>query len=217
MIDTRAVAQEVQDQLLAAMQKGQEQVRKGQEQVREAVTGAIRTGNELAKSVRPSIPALQLPSLRIPALASVTDPAKLRAGAHEFAEQVMARQRALAGKAFEAATPLVADGVARLTKVAEMLQAARRPGRADTGASEVKAVDTAAADTSAADSAAGTSAADTALSVTPSRASKASAPKADGSAKPDGTVNGATPKARAAKANGTAPRARAAKPASPKE
>ena len=70
MIDTRAVAQEVQDQLLGAMNKGQERVRKAQEQVRqaqeqvrksrheqvrksrEAVTGAIRTegaGNDASK------------------------------------------------------------------------------------------------------------------------------------------------------------------------
>ena len=33
MIDTRAVAQEVQEQLLAAVHKGREQFRKGQEQV----------------------------------------------------------------------------------------------------------------------------------------------------------------------------------------
>ena len=61
MIDTRAVAQEVQDQLLAAVHRGQAQMRKSQDQMRksrEAVTDIIRTGNQLAKAVRPSIPSL---------------------------------------------------------------------------------------------------------------------------------------------------------------
>ena len=61
MIDTRAVAQEVQDQLHAAVQRGQEQLRKSQDQVRqgrEAVTGVIRSSNQRVKAVRPNIPAL---------------------------------------------------------------------------------------------------------------------------------------------------------------
>ena len=54
MIDTRAVAQEVQDQLTAAMHKGQEQIRKG----RESVTVAVRTGGQIAQAVKPSLPKL---------------------------------------------------------------------------------------------------------------------------------------------------------------
>ena len=91
MIDTRAVVQEVQDQLLAAMQRGQDQMRKSQDQMRksqeqmrksrEAVADVIRTGNQLAKAVRPSIPKLPMPTVHVPSLSSFRDPAKLRASA----------------------------------------------------------------------------------------------------------------------------------------
>src|SRR5580698_1230780 len=148
MIDTRAVAQEVQDQLTAAMHKGQEQLRKGQEQVRkgrETVTGALRTGSHLAQAVKPNLPALPVPSLQ--SLSELASPEKLRASAHELAgqvlatqrkltdqafasqrkladhaqelaEQTVATQRRLSGKALEVATPLITDGFARLTQVA---------------------------------------------------------------------------------------------------
>ncbi len=184
MIDTRAVAQEVQDQLLAAMNKGQEQVRKAQEQMRqaqeqvrksqeqvrkgrEAVTGAIRTGNELAKAFRPNIPALP-PTVRVPSLSKLTDPAKLRASAQQFADQMIATQRKVAGevlasqrnlagqllatqrnladKAFEAASPFVLDGVARLTKVVATLQDGRKSGHAHSAAKVEAAPEIAAAE-----------------------------------------------------------------------
>src|SRR5215469_15201120 len=92
MIDTRALAQEVQDQLLAVVHRGQEQLRKSQDQVRkshEAVVGAIRTGNERAKTARPNIPALN----------TLADPAKLRASAQDLADQFLASQRHLADRA----------------------------------------------------------------------------------------------------------------------
>jgi hypothetical protein len=162
MIDTRAVAQEVQEQLTAAMNKGQERVRKVQEQVRqaqdqvrksqeqgrEAVTGAIRTGNELARAFRPNIPGLPVPPVRVPSLTKLPDPAKLRANAQELADQMIATQRRvaaevfatqrsfagqffttqrnLADKAFHAASPLVAEGVSRLTKVVATWQDGRK-------------------------------------------------------------------------------------------
>ena len=151
MIDTRAVAQEVQEQLTAAMNKGQERVRKVQEQVRqaqdqvrksqeqgrEAVTGAIRTGNELARAFRPNIPGLPVPPVRVPSLTKLPDPAKLRANAQELADQMIATQRSFAGqflttqrnladKAFHAASPLVAEGVSRLTKVVATWQDGRK-------------------------------------------------------------------------------------------
>ncbi len=114
MIDTRAVAQEVQEQLTAAMNKGQERVRKVQEQVRqaqdqvrksqeqgrEAVTGAIRTGNELARAFRPNIPGLPVPPVRVPSLTKLPDPAKLRANAQELADQMIATQRRVAAEVF---------------------------------------------------------------------------------------------------------------------
>src|SRR5215469_15831000 len=120
MIDTRAVAQEVQEQFAAAVQRGQEQMRKSREQLRksrEAVAEVIRTGNHLAKSIRPSIPTLPKPGVQVPPLSKLASPAKLRASAQELSEQFVARQRELAEKAFHAASPIVAEGVARLTQV----------------------------------------------------------------------------------------------------
>jgi hypothetical protein len=123
MIDSKAVMQEVQDQLLAIVHRGQEQVRKGQERVhksqeqvrkgREVVSGAVRTGTELAKAVRPSAPALKsLPSpadvrARAQELAghAVSAQRKARHAATPYAEQALATQRNLAGKARHAAIP----------------------------------------------------------------------------------------------------------------
>jgi hypothetical protein len=122
MPDTRNVAQELQEQLVAAMHRGQKQFRKGQEQFRkgrEAVNTAIRTGNELAKAVRPNVPALPSNRLHLPQLSTLPSPAKLRAHAQDFAGQVAATQRNLADKALHAAGPMVAEGVTRLNHVAK--------------------------------------------------------------------------------------------------
>jgi hypothetical protein len=110
MIDNKTV-QEVQKELIAAVQRGQEQVRKGQERVRkgqervrkgqeqvrksrEAVAGAV---SELAKSVLPSVPAGR--TVHIPT------PAEAREHAREFATHALTVQRELAGKAWHAAGP----------------------------------------------------------------------------------------------------------------
>ena len=61
MIDTRAVAQEVQEQLLAAVNKSQDQVRKAQEQVRKA-REQVRQAQGQAQ--RPSARALNASSVR---------------------------------------------------------------------------------------------------------------------------------------------------------
>jgi len=138
MIDTRAVAQEVQDQLTAALHKGHEQFRKGQEQIRksrESVTVAVRTGSQIADAIKPSLPKLPSVQLRIPSLTELASRDKLRENAHELrarqrklashaqdlASQAIATQWKLSGKAIEAASPFIADGVARLTKAAETL------------------------------------------------------------------------------------------------
>jgi hypothetical protein len=136
MVDTRTIAHEVQEQLQVAVQRGQkelrkrqEQFRKGQEQLRkgrESVNVAIRNGNELAKSVRPNIPALQGKGLHLPQIAPLTSPARLREHAQGLAGQVVATQRNLAEKALQAATPLVTDGVARLNKVVSLLEERER-------------------------------------------------------------------------------------------
>ena len=85
MIDTRAVAQEVQDQLNAAFQKGQEQIRKG----RESVTVAVRTGSHIAQAVKPSLPKLPSVQVKVPSLSDLGSPDKLRASAHELASQML--------------------------------------------------------------------------------------------------------------------------------
>jgi hypothetical protein len=152
MIDTRALAQEVQDQLLAAMHRGQDQFRKSQDQMRksqyhlrksrEAMAEAIRNGNQVAKAMRPSFPPLTTP----------VDRAKLRADALELADQVVATQRRLADRALEVtgplaeqliatqrqlagralhANPVVADRVAKLTHAVGTLPGMRRLGLAD--------------------------------------------------------------------------------------
>jgi hypothetical protein len=107
VIDSKSVVQEVQKELLAVMQRGQEQVRKGQDRVRksqeqarksrEAVVSVVRAGSELAKAVRPSAPSM--PPVRIPSRAAV------RAHAQELAGQAITAQRDLAAKAIHAAGP----------------------------------------------------------------------------------------------------------------
>jgi hypothetical protein len=128
MPDNRTVAHEVQEQLVAAVQRGHKQLLKRQEQLkkgREVVNDAIRSGNEFAKSVRPNIPALQTKGLHLPQLSTLPSPAKLRAHAQEFAGQVAATQRNLADKALQVAAPIVVDGVAKLNQVAKSLREER--------------------------------------------------------------------------------------------
>jgi hypothetical protein len=110
MIDSKTV-QEVQKELMAAVQRGQEQVRKGQERVRkgqaqvrkgqaqvrksrEAVTGVV---GELAKAGLAAIPAGR--TVHVPS------PAEAREQAREIASHAIAVQRELAGKAWHAASP----------------------------------------------------------------------------------------------------------------
>ena len=156
MIDTRAVAQEVQDQLTAAMHKGQEQIRKG----RESVTVAVRTGGHIAQAVKPSLPKLPAVPVKLPSLGEIASPDKLRANAHELAsqmlatqrkltDQALASQRRLAGhaqdladqalatqrklgdRALEVAGPFLSDGVTRLAHAAGTFVPSRRAGRGD--------------------------------------------------------------------------------------
>ena len=142
MIDTRAVAQEVQDQLTAAMHKGQEQIRKG----RESVTVAVRTGGQIAQAVKPSLPKLPAVPVKLPRLArsparissaptrelasqmlatqrKLTDQAlasqrRLAGHAQDLADQALATQRKLGDRALEVAGPFISDGVTRLAHAA---------------------------------------------------------------------------------------------------
>jgi hypothetical protein len=206
MPDTRTVAHDVQEQLVAAVHRGhkqlrkrQEQIRKSQEQLRkgrEAVNVAIRTGNELAKAVRPNIPARPGKGLQLPPFSTLPSPAKLRAQAQEFAGQVAATQRNLADKALHVAGPLVVDGVARLNQVAKSFLEEHDHGHATVAAEpeakpvadEVKPAADEAATPKAATAKTGTaktSAAktSTAKSGTKTSTAKTSTAKADGSAK----------------------------------
>ncbi len=228
------------------MRQAQEQVRQAQEQVRksrqeqvrksrEAVTGAIRTGNELAKAFRPNI---TVPGLRVPSLSHLTDPAKLRASAQELADQMIATQRRVAGevfasqrkvagevfatqrkaagqlfatqrsladKAFQAASPLVADSVTRLSKAVATLQDGRKTGHADSGA-HLAAVPAVEATEVAEAPAEHAVAADT----KPAAAEENAKVSKTRTSKAAGTKRGAA-------TAGTSSRARTAKPATPKK
>ena len=126
MIDSKTV-QEVQKELIAAVHRGHEQVRKGQERVRkgqaqvrknrEAIAGVV---SELAKSVRPAIPAGR--TVHIPT------PAEARAHAREIADHAINVQRELAGKAWQAAGPYAERILAAQRDLAER---ARRAGVAE--------------------------------------------------------------------------------------
>src|SRR5271165_3387656 len=120
MIDTRAIAQEVQDQLVAVVHRSQDQVRKSHNQVRksrEAVADAIRTGNERAKAVRSNMP------VRIPSLGTLSDPAKLRARSQELADQFLASQRHFADRAIASQRQLADRAVANQRQFADQVVA----------------------------------------------------------------------------------------------
>jgi hypothetical protein len=123
MIDTRAVAQELQQQMAAAVQRGHERLRQGQDQVRksqeqvrkgrEAVGVAVRTGNQIARAALPA-----LPDVHVPSVSGLTDPDKLRAHARGLAGQARATQRRLAENAQE----LAGQALANQRKFAESAQ-----------------------------------------------------------------------------------------------
>jgi hypothetical protein len=123
MIETRALAQEVQDQLLAAMHRGQDQFRKSQKQIRrsqyhlrksrEAMADAIRNGNQVAKAIRP--------------LTDPADRAKLRADALGLADQVVATQRRFADRALEVTGPLAEQLIAAQRQLASRALQATGP------------------------------------------------------------------------------------------
>ena len=75
MVDTRAVRQELQEQLISAARKGQEQARKARAQARhaeaqvrksqDAVSGVVKTLADTAEALRPQLSTVRtkLPSL----------------------------------------------------------------------------------------------------------------------------------------------------------
>jgi ribonuclease R len=133
MIDTRAVGQELQEQLVGAARKGQEQAKKAQEQARKAqeqvrkgqevVTGVVRTLATTAEALMPQLPTVKLPSpgstlSRLPGASRLPSADTLRSSAQEIGEQLLAAQRKLTGEVTHAASPLIAQGTAHLSRVA---------------------------------------------------------------------------------------------------
>jgi hypothetical protein len=229
-MDTRAVAKEVQEQVAAAVQKSHERFRKGQDQVRkgrETVGVAVRAGNQLARAVMPSLPPLPKPEVHLPSVSDLTNPDKLRTHAHdlagqaratqrkfaESASQMITTQRKLAGKAVEIATPLVTEGVSRLTQVAGSLSSSRRGEHAWlTRSTEVTA--TRAEPTSAAPTAADT--AEPEPEPEPEKPATAKASTAQASTSKPRTTGASTAKAGTAKPDSAKPstsKAKAARPA----
>jgi hypothetical protein len=139
MIDSKSVVQEVQKELLAALQRGQDHVRKSQEQVRrgrDAVAGAVRAGTELTKAARPSVPAR--PTVHIPGPAQLRAHAQELAGhAQELAGHAITAQRELAGKAWHVTSPYAERVITAQRGLAER---ARQAGLAEHAAAAQRTV-----------------------------------------------------------------------------
>jgi hypothetical protein len=115
MNETRAIGQEIQDQVLAAARKGQQRV-----------TSTVKSVTATAQLIRPQLPSLpsrpslSRPTLNVPGLptpaqlrerapqlsAMVPSTEQLRAGAHEFAEQFLSVQRKVIDQVRSASAPL---------------------------------------------------------------------------------------------------------------
>lgn len=234
MIDSKSVVQEVQKELLAALQRGQEQVRKGQDRVRksqeqarksrDAVVSVVRAGSELAKAARPGAPTLHIPSpatmrahaqeLAGQAIGAQRELAtKARQAASPYTEHVATAQRALAGRVSEVAkvaTPIVTEGVTRLAQLVSALQAGHTAaGSAEEIARETTPTSTATAAREAAEvsqPAAPEAQTPVKPKATTSRASAAKAGTTKTATTKTGTAKGSTTKASA--------RPRASKPRS---
>src|ERR1022692_1893966 len=109
MNDTRAVGQELQDQVLAAARKGQQRV-----------ASTVKNVTATAQLIRPQLPSLPRPTLNpsaLPTPAQIRERApqlvamlpsteQLRAGAHEFAGQLLSVQRKVVEQVRSVTTPL---------------------------------------------------------------------------------------------------------------
>lgn len=120
MIDTRAMGQELQDQVLAAARRGHQRV-----------TSTVKTVTATAQLIRPqlphvpSLPTLNLTALPLPAqlrekapalIAKLPNADQLKAGAHEFAGQVRYVQRQVVGQVRSVATPLAQQAAAAFSQ-----------------------------------------------------------------------------------------------------
>ena len=94
--------QELQDEILKTVRKGQE-----------AVVDAIQTWADAVQSVKPS-----LPDLPLPVTDTLPQPAEVVATAYDFAEQLLSAQRKFAEEALAAIAPLYTSEHAPSTKKA---------------------------------------------------------------------------------------------------
>ena len=92
MTDTRAMGQEVQEQILDAVRKSQE-----------TVVEAIKTWADTVQAITPSLPAVPA----VPFVDKLPKPGELVASAYDFAEQLLASQRKFAEDVLEATTPVL--------------------------------------------------------------------------------------------------------------
>ena len=143
MVDTRAVRQELQEQLISAARKGQEQAKKARAQARsaeaqvrksqDAVSGVVKTLADTAEGLRPQLSTVRLKlttlpgasrltgGVKLPGGVKVPSAASLLAGAQETAEHMLAAQRKLADQIAHAAAPLLAQGAARAAQAAQAI------------------------------------------------------------------------------------------------
>jgi trimeric autotransporter adhesin len=108
MIDTRAVGQELQEQLVGAARRGQARARQAQERARQAqaqVRKSQETVTEMVRSLSQNAEALR-PTVNIP---SLPRPAELRASAEEVAGQLRSTRRKVSGQVSEAAQKFAAE------------------------------------------------------------------------------------------------------------
>jgi hypothetical protein len=89
MTETHTVGQEIQEQILETVRKGQD-----------AVVDAIKTWTEAVQSITPSIPTPNLPYAD-----KLPKPEELVASAYDFAEQLLASQRNFAENVLQATLP----------------------------------------------------------------------------------------------------------------
>src|SRR5215467_4298410 len=127
MIDTRALGQELQEQVLAAARKG-----------RRRVTTTVRNVTATAQMIRPQLPAMPPITIKLPSadqlaqlterqlsqlrekapglIARLPDADDIRASAADFAEQVQSVQRQVADRVRTVASPLAHQAATALAQ-----------------------------------------------------------------------------------------------------
>src|SRR5215470_4110519 len=146
MIDTRALGQELQEQVLAAARKG-----------RRRVTTTVRNVTATAQMIRPQLPAIPPITIKLPSadqlaqlteaqfsqlrekapglIARLPDADDIRASAADFAEQVQTVQRQVTDRVRTVASPLAHQAATALAQATAQVtgSAAKTPTAAVTG------------------------------------------------------------------------------------